>query len=76
MLFRSVGLADLVADSTEDYVDLAVALAGAPDRLATIRRDLRPLVANTMLDYDTHAAELQAALATVEQALGRESEAA
>jgi protein O-GlcNAc transferase len=60
---EKVGLADLVAESMEDYVDLAVALAGAPDRLVAIRRGLRPLVSKTMLDYDTHADELQAALA-------------
>ena len=56
-----VGLADLVANSTQDYESCAVALAGEPARLAEIRRGLRPLVAEHMFDYQTHADEMQAA---------------
>jgi predicted O-linked N-acetylglucosamine transferase (SPINDLY family) len=56
-----VGLADLVANSIEDYEARAVALAAAPARLAEIRRTLRPLVAEHMFDYQSHADEMQAA---------------
>ena len=56
-----VGLADLVADSIEDYENRAVALAGEAARLAEIRRTLRPLVSEHLFDYRTHADEMQAA---------------
>jgi predicted O-linked N-acetylglucosamine transferase (SPINDLY family) len=43
-LLTSAGLGDLVAGSLEDYVRLAVGLAGARERLRGLRRTLRELV--------------------------------
>lgn len=40
-LLHAVGLPDLIVETTEDYVETAVALATAPDRLAAVRGRLR-----------------------------------
>lgn len=61
-LLNSVGLDDLVADSPERYVELAVQLARQPDRLASLRRELREHVAASPLcDAPAFARDLEAA---------------
>ena len=44
-LFANMGLADLVAESADDYIDRAVALGRDIDRLEGLRDDLRPRMA-------------------------------
>ena len=39
---NNLGLPELAAESTADYIDIAVGLAGDSERLATLRRTLRP----------------------------------
>jgi len=41
-LLTQVGLTDLIADSIEEYVEIAVALAGNSGRLDDLRHALRP----------------------------------
>jgi protein O-GlcNAc transferase len=57
-----VGLAELCAGDEQDYVRIAVELAGAPGRLAEYRRDLRNrLSASSAFDHAEHLAELEGA---------------
>ncbi|MFP6742854.1 MAG: tetratricopeptide repeat protein [Alphaproteobacteria bacterium] len=48
-ILTRVGLAELIADSVDDYVTAAVALAEAPGRLVELRRDLRAAMAASPL---------------------------
>ena len=48
-LLSSVGLPELIADSHEDYVKKALALARDPQRLQDLRAILRPLMTNSSL---------------------------
>jgi protein O-GlcNAc transferase len=48
-LLTQIGVTDLIADSIEAYVEMAVALAGDPTRLADLRRSLRPRMAASSL---------------------------
>jgi predicted O-linked N-acetylglucosamine transferase (SPINDLY family) len=41
-LLTQIGLTDLIADSVDEYVEIAAALAGNPKRLDDLRRTLRP----------------------------------
>jgi protein O-GlcNAc transferase len=57
-----VGLEDLIADSAEHYVDRAVALAGDLDRLARLRVELRPRMAESgLLDFAGFSRNLEQA---------------
>ena len=50
-LLTQIGLTDLIAHSIEEYVEIAVALAGNSGRLDDLRRALRPrMAASTMCD--------------------------
>jgi protein O-GlcNAc transferase len=61
-LFTTVGLSDLIAGSVEDYLEIAVALAGDPARLTTLRGSLRPRVAASELcDAPGFARKVEAA---------------
>ena len=42
-----LGLADLVAQSGREYISLAVNLSKNPGRIATYRRNLRPMLLNS-----------------------------
>jgi predicted O-linked N-acetylglucosamine transferase (SPINDLY family) len=53
-LLSQIGLPDLIADSIEEYVEIALALAGDPGRLTDLRRSLRPRLAESPL-CDGHA---------------------
>lgn len=48
-ILSTVGLPELAAFTAEEYVDKAVALAGAPNRLAEWRRTLRPMMETSPL---------------------------
>jgi protein O-GlcNAc transferase len=48
-LLSQIGLTDLIANSVEEYVEIAVALARNPGRLSDLRRVLRPRVAASPL---------------------------
>ncbi len=54
-------LPDLIARDGDGYVDAAVNLARDDKRRAALRRGLRELMRERMLDYDQHVAELEAA---------------
>jgi len=59
-------LSDLVADSEADYVRVAVALASDPDRLARLRKLVRPaLQASPLMDEAGFTRKLEAAYRTV-----------
>jgi protein O-GlcNAc transferase len=53
-LLGQVGLPDFIANSVEEYVEIALALAGNPGRLHDLRRSLRPRLAASSL-YDGYA---------------------
>ena len=60
-LLSALGLADgLAAQDIQAYRDLAVGLAGDPDRLSRLRRDLRPQMRRALGDVPRHAAALEA----------------
>lgn len=60
------GLPELVADSAEGFVDLAVALAKDPERLARLRRGLRERVAaSPLMDARRYTRHLEAAYRTM-----------
>jgi protein O-GlcNAc transferase len=61
-LLTQIGLNDLVADSVEEYVEIAAALAGDPARLADLRRSLRPrMAASELCDAPGFARKIEAA---------------
>jgi protein O-GlcNAc transferase len=58
-----IGLADLIAEDVDGYVDRAVNLAGDAPRLASLRQTLRSRVAASLLcDAGAHARALEDAL--------------
>jgi predicted O-linked N-acetylglucosamine transferase (SPINDLY family) len=67
-LLSQVGLTDLIADSIEEYLEIAVALAGNPGRLDELHRLLRPrLAASPLCDAAAFAFKMEAALRTMWQ---------
>jgi predicted O-linked N-acetylglucosamine transferase (SPINDLY family)/SAM-dependent methyltransferase len=61
-ILNHVGLGDLVADSGEDYVALALALAADVDRLRSLRAALRERMgASPLMDHAGFTRELEAA---------------
>jgi predicted O-linked N-acetylglucosamine transferase (SPINDLY family) len=48
-LLTQIGLTDLIADSVEDYIEIAVALAGDSGRLTDLHRTLRSRMAASPL---------------------------
>ena len=61
-LLTQIGLTDLIAHSIEEYVEIAVALAGDSGRLDDLRRALRPrMAASTMCDEGAFACKMEAA---------------
>jgi protein O-GlcNAc transferase len=59
---RRTGLMDLVANSVEEYAEIAVALARDPERLSDLRRVLRPPAAALPLcDGLTFARKMESA---------------
>src|SRR5262245_4730258 len=61
-LLTQIGLTDLIAHSIEEYVEIAVALAGNSGRLDDLRHALRPrMAASTMCDEGAFACKMEAA---------------
>ena len=67
-LLTQIGLTDLIANSIEEYVEIAVALAGESGRLDDLRRALRPrMAASTMCDEGAFAGKMEAAFRSMWQ---------
>src|SRR5262245_5556893 len=67
-LLTQIGLTDLIANSIEEYVEIAVALAGNSGRLDDLRHALRPrMAASTMCDEGAFACKMEAAFRTMWQ---------
>jgi protein O-GlcNAc transferase len=65
-LLTQVGVTDLIADSIEAYVEMAVALAGDPARLADLRSSLRPrMAASPLCDAPGFARKVEEAYRTM-----------
>lgn len=61
-LLTSLGLEDLIADSTDAYIHCAIELARDRARLTTLRAQLRTRMRTRLCDAERHARELDAAL--------------
>jgi predicted O-linked N-acetylglucosamine transferase (SPINDLY family) len=67
-LLSQIGLTDLIANSVEEYVEIALALAGNLGRLNDLRRVLRPRLATSPLcDGYAFARKMEAAFRTMWQ---------
>jgi protein O-GlcNAc transferase len=67
-LLTHLGLTDLIADTVEDYVEIAVALPGNPARLNDLRSSLRPRMAASLLcDELAFARKIEASFRTMWQ---------
>jgi protein O-GlcNAc transferase len=67
-LLSQIGLTDLIADSVEEYVEIAVALAGNTGRLSDLRRVLRQrMAASPLCDGPAFARKLESAFRTTWQ---------
>jgi protein O-GlcNAc transferase len=65
-LLSQIGLTNLIANSVEEYVETALALAGNPGRLADLRRALRPrMAASRLCDGQAFARKMEAAYRTM-----------
>jgi protein O-GlcNAc transferase len=61
-ILNNLGLAELVAESPEKYVEIAAALAGDAARLREFRREIRPrMEASPLMDGRRYAADVEAA---------------
>ncbi len=61
-LLTRVGLTELIAETSDAYVDTAVALAGATDRLASLRSGVRQRMADsTLCDPETITRDVEVA---------------
>jgi predicted O-linked N-acetylglucosamine transferase (SPINDLY family) len=61
-LLTRVGLPELIAGNEDDYIQRAVELANAPDRLQTLRATLRQrLRASSLCDGPAFARDVEAA---------------
>lgn len=54
-----IGAPELAARSENEFRGIAVALAGDADRLRRYRQTFRPALLSSLLDADTHVAELE-----------------
>jgi predicted O-linked N-acetylglucosamine transferase (SPINDLY family) len=61
-LLTQIDLTDLIADSVDEYVEIALGLAASPGRLAQMRRSLRAhLAASTLCDGTAFARKVETA---------------
>jgi protein O-GlcNAc transferase len=61
-LLTQLNLTDLIADSVDEYVEIALGLAASPGRLAQMRRSLRAhLAASTLCDGTAFARKVETA---------------
>ena len=73
-LLSQIGLTDLIANSVEEYVEIALALARNPGRLDELRRTLRPrMAASPLCDGRAFARKIEAAFRTMWQRVVRGS---
>jgi protein O-GlcNAc transferase len=67
-LLTQIGLTDLIANSIEEYLEIAVALANNPERLSDLRRVLRPrMAASRLCDEPGFARKMEGAFRTMWQ---------
>lgn len=67
-LLSQIGLPDLIANSVEEYVEIAVALAGDPARLIDLRGSLRPrMAASPLCDGRAFARKIETVFRTMWQ---------
>jgi protein O-GlcNAc transferase len=67
-LLTRVGLTDWIADSPEEYVEIALAQAGNPLRLHHLRRTLRPrMTTSSLCDVSAFTCKMEAAFRTMWQ---------
>jgi len=67
-LLTRIGLTDLIANSTQEYVEIALALAGNSARLDDLHSTLRPrMTASPMCDENAFARKMEAAFRTMWQ---------
>jgi predicted O-linked N-acetylglucosamine transferase (SPINDLY family) len=67
-LLTQIGLTDLIANSVEEYLENAVALARNPERLSDLRRILRPrMAASPLCDAPAFARKMESAFRTMRQ---------
>jgi predicted O-linked N-acetylglucosamine transferase (SPINDLY family) len=65
-LLSQIGLMDLIAGSAKEYVEIALALANDPSRMADLRRSLRPrMAASPLCDAPAFARKIEAAYHTM-----------
>jgi len=65
-LLTNANLAELIADTPADYVQIAATLASAPETLASLRTNLRTILAHAPLtDARTYVCDVEAAYAEV-----------
>jgi predicted O-linked N-acetylglucosamine transferase (SPINDLY family) len=63
------GLEEFIADSPEEYVEIAVGWAQAPEKLARLRQEMRERMrASPLLDYAGHARRVEGAFQSAWQA--------
>ena len=59
-LLANIGLSDLASERMEDYVETAVALAGNPDLLDALHRELRSrMKASPVMDQERYIREME-----------------
>ncbi|NKB57991.1 MAG: tetratricopeptide repeat protein [Alphaproteobacteria bacterium] len=56
-----LGLTDLIAHTATEYIDIAQRLALNTDRLANLRKTMRPIVEREIFNYQQHVLELETA---------------
>ena len=67
-LLTQIGLTDLIANSVEEYMAIAVALARNPERLSDLRRILRSrMAASPLCDAPAFARKMEFAFRTMRQ---------
>jgi len=67
-LLTQIGLTDLIANSVEEYLEIALTLARNPGHLDELRRTLRPrMAASSLCDGRAFARKIEAAFRTMWQ---------
>ena len=65
MVLHQIGLDDLIATSPDQYVELAIQLAGNIERLAMLRKDMRSRMREHLTDAHSFTRGLEAAFRTM-----------
>jgi predicted O-linked N-acetylglucosamine transferase (SPINDLY family) len=68
-ILSNLGLDALIAQTPEEYLDIAVSLARAPERLAALRAEMRPrMLGSALVDAKKYTADVERALRRMWQA--------